>query len=331
SRTKRVLKVGAVLAAACAAIAFGWVAGIVWSSGTLMGDTSTLGRSTLGVSTDSAATAPASPTQGSAADSKSSSAENATTQITSDGSQGKLVVRSGALSIKVDNLDDALAAVRKTVAANGGEIANLTVYSGTTSNVSILETGVATERLGDATGIVAGPRSAVVTLRIPADKLAGAQDAVAALGTVLSQSLSERDVTQQHIDMRARLANLIAEEGRLREFLAKATKVSEMLEIERELSRVRGEIESMQAQVGWLESQAAMATLTLSLSEPGAIIAPENGDWRFSEAVTAGIQAAAAVIRATITVVLALSPLLLIGLVLWIARLAWRRLRDSRI
>ena len=95
---------------------------------------------------------------------------------------------------------------------------------------------------------------------------------------------AQSDVTQQHVDLEARLKNLQAEEVRLRRFLDKATKVSEMLVIQRELSRVRGEIESMQAQIAYLDRQTAMATLSLALSAPGALVQPTGGTWGFSAA-----------------------------------------------
>ena len=170
--------------------------------------------------------------------------------------------------------------------------------------------------------------SAQVTLRVPADKLASVEAQAAKLGKVLSQSAAQSDVTQQHVDLTARLRNLQAEEVRLRGFLDKAVTVSQMLEVERELSRVRGEIEAMQAQIAYLDQQAAMATLSLALSAPGALVQPAGGTWGFSTAVTAGFQAAAAVIRTLIVMIIALSPLLL---VVAVVVLIWRSRRRRRL
>ena len=116
----------------------------------------------------------------------------------------------------------------------------------------------------------------MVTLRVPAEKLASVEAQVAKLGKVLTQSAVRERCHPAARRPAARLKNLQAEEVRLRSFLDKATKVSEMLEIERELSRVRGEIESMQAQIAYLEQQAALATLTLALSAPGALVQPSR-------------------------------------------------------
>ena len=164
---------------------------------------------------------------------------------------------------------------------------------------------------------------------MPAAKLAAVEKAVAELGTVLTQATAEDDVTQQHIDLAARLKNLRAEESRLRSFLDDAKKVSEMLEVERELSRVRGEIESMQAQLTYLERQAAMATLTISLSEPGPVVSPGTPGWGFTEAVTRGVRTAAALVSATITVLIAVIPLLVLAAIIVLVRRFVRRRRKT--
>jgi ABC-type multidrug transport system fused ATPase/permease subunit len=168
-------------------------------------------------------------------------------------------------------------------------------------------------------------------LRIPARNLADVQNKTAGLGKLISQSSDESDVTQQHIDMSARLENLRAEETRLRALLDRAGKVTDLLAVERELSRVRGDIESMQAQLSYLENQAAMATLTLSLDQPGPVVRPSAGGWGLVDSVTTGIQAAAALIRELITAIIALSPLIVIGvLIWWLARRRMLRRRTQR-
>jgi hypothetical protein len=85
-----------------------------------------------------------------------------------------------------------------------------------------------------------------------------------------------------------------------------------MLAIEKQLSRVRGDIESMQAQLTYLENQAALATLSIALTEPGALVSPAAGGWGFAAAVRDGVRAAAEVTRGLITFVLAISPLLIL-------------------
>lgn len=241
---------------------------------------------------------------------------------TSDAAQ-RLVVMTAAMALRVARLDEAVTSVRRIAAASGSQIANLSIYTGepSPSPVPLSEQ--------DRTTQATGPGTADITLRIPADKLASVEKQVAALGTVLTQSIAEDDVTQEHIDLSARLKNLRAEEVRLRSFLNDATKVSEMLEVERELSRVRGEIESMQAQLTYLERQAAMATLTLTLSEPGSVVSPGSEGWGLADAVTRGVQTAASLVRAAITVIVALVPLMALVAIALIVRRFIRRRRNN--
>lgn len=233
----------------------------------------------------------------------------------------RVIISAASMSLRVDDIDDAISSVRKIAAASNSEISNLVITSGEISPEPMpLSTDSGTT--GNS-----GPADAQVTLRVPADGLRAVEQRVSGLGVVLAQSASQDDVTQQHVDMKARLKNLQAEEARLRTFLQRTDKVSELLVVERELSRVRGEIESMQAQLQYLERQAAMATLTISLSEPGPVVSPGTGGWGLGEAVTDGIRVTAALVRALITLAI---PLALVAILGGLAVLVWRRIRRRR-
>ena len=225
------------------------------------------------------------------------------------------------MSIQVDDVDKSLTAVRALAAASGAQISQLSVQAGNGSGEDPIAMGAGGENSSSQQG------SAQVTLRVPAAKLASVETQAAKLGRVLSQSAGESDVTQQYVDLAARLKNLQAEEVRLRGFLDKANKVSEMLEIERELSRVRGEIEAMQAQIAYLDQQAAMATLTMAFTAPGALVQPSGGTWGFSAAVTKGVQAAASLLGILIVLILALSPIWLVAIVIIVIVRSRRRRR----
>ncbi|MDO8689361.1 MAG: DUF4349 domain-containing protein, partial [Dehalococcoidia bacterium] len=93
---------------------------------------------------------------------------------------------------------------------------------------------------------------------------------IQALGTVQSQSLGSQDVTEQFIDLKARLESAQREELSLLNLLGKATSVSDILTIERELSRVRADLERFQGQLNFVERRVDLATLTVSLFPPEA-------------------------------------------------------------
>ena len=156
------------------------------------------------------------------------------------------IVRTATVTMTVRKVPPAVESLRKLVAAAGGEISSLTYSAGIDQPYPLPMAE------GGTSGSVRGPQSATVVARVPATKLEPLARSVAGLGEVTAQTAGQDDITAQVVDLEARLKNLQAEEVRLRSFLTKANRVSDMLSIERELSRVRGEIEAMQAQQRYL-------------------------------------------------------------------------------
>jgi len=101
--------------------------------------------------------------------------------------------------------------------------------------------------------------------RVPAEKLDAIMDAVAALGSEESRSISASDVTEQHADLSTRLKNSLALRDRLRQLLDRAKDVKDVLAIETELTRIQSEIETMQASRDRLDSQIALSALSITL------------------------------------------------------------------
>lgn len=230
-----------------------------------------------------------------------------------------MMVKTATMEVRVEDVPAAVDEIKLAVKRFGAQVSDYSVSSGAVGMPI------------DARAEFADPTTAFVTIRVPSDKLEALQAKVADVGDVITESSNASDVTQQYVDMAARLKNLKAEEARLRDFLTKTEKVSELLQVESELSRVRGEIESMQAQLDYLSRQVEMSTLTVSLSEPGAVVRPEGIDWGFREALTRGVQGAAAVLTFLITVTIALAPLALIVVAItWGVRAILRRRAAKR-
>ena len=235
----------------------------------------------------------------------------------------RMIVRSKTVRLEVESTEDAVAEIRTIARDSGGIITGLQVATDTESPIYRYDEN------GYATGDGAGLRG-WVTVRVPADSFEAFVDDIVGLGTVKYQAEDTEDVTQQHVDLSARLGNLRAEELRLREFFDAATKVEEMLAIEAELSRVRGEIESLDAQVKYLERQAAMATVTIELVEPRPVVRPTGDTWGFLDAVTSGFRGAADLISFGIAALIATSPLWIIGLIAFFVVRAILRRRRAR-
>lgn len=108
-------------------------------------------------------------------------------------------------------------------------------------------------------------KSAILTIRVPADKFKSAVAGLETLGTVTNRSVTGQDVTEQYVDVEARLKNKIVLRDRLQKLLDRADAVKDILSIETELNRVQGDIDSMTAQLKALKGHVDYATITLSL------------------------------------------------------------------
>ena len=121
-----------------------------------------------------------------------------------------------------------------------------------------------------------GEERVAVGLRVPVDQLETALASLAALGEVVSRHVSVDDVSDQVIDLDARIANLRALRDRMRLLLDRATEIKDILAIERELTRVQSELDSLTGRVDRLRDHAALSriSLTLELQEPKRILGP---------------------------------------------------------
>ncbi len=109
--------------------------------------------------------------------------------------------------------------------------------------------------------------------RIPVENYSEFLTAVGQLGFAESRSENAQDITEEYVDVEARIRNNQQLEQRVLEMLEERTgKLSDVLEIERELARVRDEIERMQGRLRVLSDQSSLATITLSVREEKAYI-----------------------------------------------------------
>jgi len=236
----------------------------------------------------------------------------------------RLVVRTVDMRLKVDEVEATADKVRKAAEKRKGMVIDYQVS--TDAGVPIYRPYVEGSALADGAAL-----SGYITVRVPADQLRSFVDELSGMGKVLRQAENEQDVTQEHVDLKARLVNLQATEARLREFFGKAKNVSEMLAIEQELTRVRGDIESMQAQIAYLERQAAMSTVTIELAGPEQIVEPAGEDWGFSSALRQAVRGFVGTINVLIILLGTLAPVIVIGAIAFFAiRALVRRRRANR-
>ncbi len=110
-------------------------------------------------------------------------------------------------------------------------------------------------------------RSAALTLRVPEGSLDAVLDSLGALGRVASRTVSAEDVTEQAIDLDARLKALLVTRERLRQLHEKASSVADVIAVERELARVQGEIDSLEGRLKHLRTSAALAEVQVSIRQ----------------------------------------------------------------
>lgn len=247
------------------------------------------------------------------------SADLARTPAAAASTTDRMVIRSGTVRLEVPKVTSTVTALRALAARYGGVVSNLQLSSDS-GNPTPEPLPQGAPARTQPSGL---PFSASVTLQVPVAKMDAFRGDVEKLGKVVSEQADDQDVTQQHVDLAARLANAKAEEARLRSFFDSAKSVTDMLSIERELARVRGDIESMTAELATLERQAAMATLTVELVEPKPLVRPAGMDWGFGGAITAGIQGLAGILQGLIVLAIGGLPLWL-GIVAAFFLIRWR-------
>ena len=221
------------------------------------------------------------------------------------------VIRTARLQIVVKDFTTTRATVESIVTAANGFIDHLTV-SGDTSRV----------------------RAVQGTLRMPSDRLTDVLTRLRALGQVVEDTQGSQDVTDQIVDLDARLASARATEQRLTDLLRNRTgRLSDVLEVERELTRVRLDIERLDAEKTNMTRRVTYATVDVTISEERkeTIAGPLSLTTRLKVAALDGIESAFDSVAGVVLFALRAGP----SLVFWgtLAGLTWllfrRRFRDS--
>jgi hypothetical protein len=120
----------------------------------------------------------------------------------------------------------------------------------------------------DVGGTPGAPRSGTWRLRVPVTEFAAFRKELEGLGELQRMRLDSQDVTDEYYDVEANISNKRVEETRLLEHLRKSTgTLADILAVEQELSRVRGEIEQLQGRLRLLANQTELTTITVAINE----------------------------------------------------------------
>ncbi|WP_086852825.1 DUF4349 domain-containing protein [Amycolatopsis kentuckyensis] len=157
-----------------------------------------------------------------------------------------------------------------------------------------------------------GDELATLNLAVPADKLDGVLDQLSHLGSSLvKRELNTQDVTEQVIDVEARLATQRASVERIRALLARATSVSEIASVESELTSREATLESLEQQRNSLAGSVAMATVAMTIRNVAAPPPPSEDHSGFLGGLAGGWHAFLVFGGGLLTVLGALAPFLL--------------------
>lgn len=157
-----------------------------------------------------------------------------------------MIIRTGQASVEVDSLAPAIATLRNLAGRLGGYLANTSYQGGREQHPS-----------------------ASIEIKVPSDRFDDLLSGLTPLGRLEYANVTSQDVGEEYADIDARVTNAKRLEQRLIELLAnRPGKLQEILELERELARVREEIERYEGRMRYLRSHASLSSLTISVHEP---------------------------------------------------------------
>lgn len=227
--------------------------------------------------------------------------------------QTRLIIRTADMGVIVTDTETAMDTISQLVEANGGWV----VHSSVSQYNDVAKTGN-------------------MSVRVPAEGFQSALDAISALSVEVNWlSTSGQDVTEEYVDVAARLANLEATADRVRNFMDETKNVEEALAVNQELSRLEGDIEAMKGRKQYLEQSAAFSTINIDLT-PDILSQPlEVGGWQPQGVVKSAIESLISALQSLVDiliwlVIFVLPIVLIIGIPIWLIIRAIRRRRASR-
>lgn len=261
--------------------------------------------------------APAAPAPEQAPMEAMATAVPATTSGESAPGQARLIIKDGRMVLVVGDTVTAVNRATQLAVELGGYVISQNLFDGEQ-----------------------GFKFATMRLAVPVDQFEVALRQLRQLGEVTDEASSGQDVTEEFVDLNARLTNLQATRARLLDFLDAAETIDEILEVNEELNKVEEEIAVLQGRINFLRDRAAFSTIDLTLNPllptptpsptPTATPLPTPSTWLPGDtAQTAVVQlqnTAQSVADFTIFYGILCGPWLLLLLIFaWIARWIRRR------
>jgi Domain of unknown function (DUF4349) len=220
------------------------------------------------------------------------------------------IIRNADLTLETESPTDGLRKITAAAESHGGFVV--------TSEV----------KQNPAAAGVKPTQSVTVVARVPASQFASALEQIrTASERVVQEKVSGQDVSEEYLDIEARLRNKKALEGQFLDIMKQAHKVQDALDVQNQLAEVRTEVERLEGRRRFLENQAALSTITITLQMPQPIVATTTTGFgtTIKHAFGDAVDTAASIILFVIQAVIVLIPIaLFFGLPGWFL---WRVLR----
>ena len=163
-------------------------------------------------------------------------------------------------------------------------------------------------------------KSGTIAIRVPSSSFDNALADAAKIGETKNRQVQTQDVTEEYVDLQARIGNSKAHVQAILALLAKAKTVDEILQVQQVVTSAQQELEQLEGRQRYLDEHTSYSTLTMSIYEAGAIITPA-GTWGITEAFKDGlhnlVNAFNAIVRGLGVLVPILVVLLIIGYVVF--------------
>jgi hypothetical protein len=219
------------------------------------------------------------------------------------------IIYTGSITIRVDDVNQEAAKATGIVLAAGGFIG------------------------GDKRNVTNGSSDATLELRVPAEKFQSVVDQLAAsLGKEEQRGINTEDVTEQTVDLDARIAVQQARVDSGRRLLSQAKSLNDLVMLEKEVATRESDLASLQAKKRRLADLTALSTITVVLLDPKAAVAdPDDSPAGFLGGLSGGWNALVASLAVVLTVLGALLPwIIALGIPLWAAIYVFRRYARRR-
>ncbi|MEA4847528.1 MAG: DUF4349 domain-containing protein [Clostridiaceae bacterium] len=241
---------------------------------------------------------------------------------------GRMVIRSGNISVNVENVDKAAADIRQLTESSGGYVENSQIDNVTVPPVPYYDESSPAKE--------ATEKYANMTVRVPEAQFEDIFNDIKGMGKLVSENMSGSDITAEYRDTSARVDNLKIQEQSLQQLMIKAKTVDEILKIESELNRVRTDIDINSGNLKRWDNLVQLSTISIYMRElkpeelksvdvPGLWEKAYQGFIKAVNNVVAGLEKTLIILAAAIPYLLVFSAVAAVGYQIF------RRIRKKKV